>query len=330
MSCTEKDLGMSRGSAEPSIFELAKVPARLIPKKILMVRPANFGFDTSETAKSNAFQKATQTTDAGTIAKQAVKEFDEMVAMLRANSVQVEVFEDTADPKKADAVYPNNWVSAFPDGTVTVYPMLCAPRRLEVRKDIVDHLCTNSKRFIDLTKHTETGEFLEGTGSIVFNHPKKIAYACRSPRTSEGLFKKFIADIGYTAVLFNAHDGNGMPIYHTNVILSVGTNWNVICKEHVQKDAEGDVLLASLTADGQNSFDISAEAVMNYAGNCYEVQTSNDHENALVISESGWKAMPDDARSYLERHLKICAAKLDTIEEVGGGSARCMCAGIYF
>jgi len=130
-------------------------------------------------------------------------------------------------------------------------------------------------------------------------------------------------------VLFNASDANGIPIYHTNVILSVGTNWNVICKEWVKKDTEGELLFASLTSDDQNSFHISGAAVMNYAGNCYEVQTT-DEQNALVISESGWIAMPKDARCYLKSKLKICVAKLDTIEEVGGGSARCMCAGIYF
>ena len=300
------------------------------PRKILMVRPANFGFDTSETAQSNAFQKTTHSTNIDQIAKQALNEFDEMVSMLKENSVQVVVFEDAVEPKKADAVYPNNWVSAFPSGTVTVYPMLCASRRLEVRQDIIDYLRQGSKQFIDLTKHVEYGEFLEGTGSIVFDHHRKIAYACRSPRTSESLFKKFIAEIGYTAVLFNAFDSVGMPIYHTNVIMSVGTNWNIICKESVEDGHERDLLMASLSSDNQKSFNISPEAVMNYAGNCYEVQTTGS-ENALIISTSGWNAMPEEVRSYfLKQKMKICIAKLSIIEEIGGGSARCMCAGVYF
>jgi len=301
---------------------------RHAPKKILMIRPANFGFETSETALTNAFMKATQS-DAGAIAQEAIHEFDQMVATLRENSVPLEVFEDTPDPKKADAVFPNNWISTFPDGRVTIYPMLCESRRLEVRQDISDHLCKDKKQFIDLTEYSIEGQFLEGTGSIVFDHYRKIAYACRSPRTSERLFKKFAFDIGYTAILFNAVDTNGMPIYHTNVILSIGTNWNLICTEYVEKGAERDQLLASLASDSQQSFAISGEAVKQFAGNCYEVQTAGQ-ENALVISETGWKAMPDDVCDFLQKRMKICVAKLRTIEEVGGGSARCMCAGIYF
>jgi len=296
------------------------------PKSILMIRPKNACFN-NETSKTNSFQKGT-TKDAGTICDLVRREFDEMVKLLRINNVIVAVIDDTEEPVKPDAVFPNNWLSTFPDGRIAIYPMLCKSRRAEVRHDIVNLLKKPGAKVMDLTKNVDG--YLEGTGSIVFDHYRRIGYACRSPRTTEELFKKYMSEIGYKAIMFSATDQRGVPVYHTNVILSVGSDWNLLAEGWVEEGDEKVALLESLRSDGQISFKLPDEAVSNFTGNCFEVQDMDGKKNVLVISAVGWKNMPKDAKKFLGSKLVVCPAKLDIIQTIGGGSARCMVVGIYF
>jgi len=296
------------------------------PRSILMIRPRNACFN-NEASKSNMFMKGISS-EAGNVSELIMREFDEMVKLLRSNNVIVDVVDDTEEPVKPDAVFPD-WFSTFPDGNVAIYSMLCPSRRAEVRHDIVTNLKKPGANVIDLSKSINQNEYLEGTGSVMYDHYRKIGYACRSPRTTEALFRRLMNEIGYKAIIFSATDPNGVPVYHTDVILTVGSDWNILAEGYVKEGDEKVALLKSLHSDGQTSFVLPHEAVSNFSGNCVEVQVVDGEKNVLVISETGWMNMPEDAKKFLESKLVVCAAKLDIIQAVGGGSARCMVGSIY-
>ena len=200
-----------------------------IPCAVVMVRPSSFGYN-EQTAGSNAFQSAA-VRNREEISELAKEEFDGLVKILKAVSVRVYVFEDLPEVQTPDAVFPNNWISFQPDGSVILYPMLAPNRREERRLDIPEQLRRYHRitRIIDLTDHEEENKFLEGTGSIVFDHSNRIAYACRSPRTDEGLFRSLCRVLEYEPVVFNAYDRKGREIDHTNVMMAVWDGFCVIC-----------------------------------------------------------------------------------------------------
>ncbi len=198
-------------------------------KKIILVRPFNFVFN-HETALSNAFQNQVDESN-DVIIKKAFDEFEQMAQKLRQHGVEVTIFDDTPFPAKPDAVFPNNWVTFHADGKVVLYPMHAKNRRLERRIDIIDTLRKIYKvsEVCDLSYFEEENKFLEGTGSIVFDHLNKLAYACLSPRTDKEVLQKLCDYINYSPVAFYAHDANGQEIYHTNVMMCMGNQFVVIC-----------------------------------------------------------------------------------------------------
>src|SRR5690349_5313828 len=214
--------GKERGRSGPSQCASA----------ILMVRPKHFGFN-AQTASSNRFQRqGPEGRASADVAQQALREFDAFAAALTAEGVKVCVVPDSDTPRKPDAVFPNNWVSFHADGTVVLYPMHAENRRAERRPEIIDAVVRETgfqvKRVLDLTRHEKAGRSLEGTGSLVLDHRAKIAYACRSPRTDESVAREWAREMGFELELFDAADESGTPIYHTNVLMYVGTRVAVV------------------------------------------------------------------------------------------------------
>src|ERR1700752_672424 len=201
-----------------------------------MIRPVNFGFN-EQTAGSNAFQN--RNVQQQQVQEKAAKEFDGLVNILRENGVEVIVIDDTFEPHTPDSIFPNNWVSFHQDGTVFLYPMMAENRRLERREDIINQLEDEFrvKHVIDLSRFEQENKFLEGTGSMVLDRENKIAYACLSPRTDREVLEQFCTESGYRAVLFHAVDQNGMDIYHTNVLMCVGSSFVVSCVDSIKDDA---------------------------------------------------------------------------------------------
>lgn len=198
--------------------------------KLMMVRPASFQFN-YETAVSNAFQKSLEGLSADAIKQKAIEEFDAYVAKLRDNHINVTVIQDTDEPAKPDAIFPNNWISMHENGTVFLYPMLTENRRKEIRPEILEELKTKFSihKINDITASVNEGKFLEGTGSIIFDHLHKIAYACLSPRTDKELFVHYCNIIQYEPVYFYSSDEQDNLVYHTNVMLTIGDTFAVIC-----------------------------------------------------------------------------------------------------
>ncbi|UOQ50896.1 citrulline utilization hydrolase CtlX [Hymenobacter cellulosivorans] len=284
---------------------------------VLLVRPASFAFN-AETAESNHFQQTLTGLSAGQVQQQAFAEFDNAVATLRNRGVRVLVEDDTPAPAKPDAVFPNNWGTFHPDGRVLLYPM-CAPnRRAERRPEILERLGQQFvlSEIVDLSHHEQQGRFLEGTGSIIFDHVHRRAYAGISARTDAGLFEEVATRLGYEPVAFHAFDALGHLIYHTNVMLCVGARFAVICLESITDATEQARVIESLTTTGHDIVAISLAQVARFAGNMLTVQPATGPE-LLVLSQSAYDALMPEQRARLSQHCDLLPLAIPTIETIG-------------
>jgi hypothetical protein len=294
---------------------------------ILMIRPVNFGFN-EQTAGSNAFQNR----NAGQqqVQNRALIEFDNFVGVLRENRVEVIVIDDTTEPHTPDSIFPNNWVSFHQDGTVFLYPMMAENRRLERREDIIMQLEDEFKvkHVIDLSHFEQENKFLEGTGSMVLDRENKIAYACLSPRTDKDVLGIFCKESGYKPILFHSVDENGMDIYHTNVLMCIGSSYAVICLDSIKDETEKNLVIKSFQSTQKQIVPISFEQMNHFAGNMLEVQ-NKDGESLLVMSKSAWDSLNYEQKAILSSFSKPVYSDISTIENNGGGSARCMMAEVH-
>lgn len=305
---------------------------KYISSVILMVRPAHFGFN-PETAESNFYQNRDSRAEKE-IQQLAVAEFDGFVALLRDQGVEVLVVEDSESPMKTDAIFPNNWLSTHPDGKVILYPMLSPNRRLERRKEILEqlfHLGFGISEIIDLSFFEEHGQFLEGTGSMVLDRQAKVIYACFSERTHPVPLEYVGKLLGYQVVSFEAMQevgGTLSPIYHTNVMMHVGTDIAVVCLETIVKSAERQKVKDALANSGKKVIPITARQKFQFAGNMLEV--SNDGgEKFTVMSQAALDSLNVGQIQQIEKYTTIISPAIPTIEKLGGGSVRCMMAEVF-
>jgi len=297
---------------------------------ILMVRPANFGFN-EETAASNAFQIRDGHMTADEMRTHAMAEFDGFVAKLRAAGVNVIVADDSNIPIKPDAVFPNNWVTFHQEGFIVTYPMFAPTRRNERQESVIDTVLAQGFRS-DARFHFEDNEaksrFLEGTGSIIFDHANRLAYACLSPRTDASLLEELCEKIGYQKVVFHSVDANGQDIYHTNVMMAMGETFVVICLDTVRDNDERSMLETTFGETNKEIVDISLDQMNAFAGNMLQVQNL-EGQTILVMSSTAYHALNPDQIAQLERHTQVLHSPINTIETYGGGSARCMMAEVF-
>jgi hypothetical protein len=297
--------------------------------RVLMVRPAAFGAN-PETVATNAFQSAAGSSSM--VHAAALAEFDALVQALGKHGVEVFVGEDTSVPVKPDALFPNNWVSFHPGGKVVLYPMLAPSRRAEVRLDLLERLeargAIQPRTQIDLRPGAEHFGHLEGTGSLVLDRTRRIAYACLSPRTSARKISEFCAELAYVPELFFASDAAGRAIYHTNVMLSVGSAFALLCSEAIDEERARARIEERLLSTGHELVRITRAQMNEFAGNVLEL-ASKDGEPLIVLSARARAAFGPGQLAVLERHGRLVSVELDTIERHGGGSARCMIAELF-
>jgi hypothetical protein len=294
---------------------------------VLMIRPSHF-YPNPETAADNAFQcNADHDSDALTL--MARKEFDAAVQTLRAAGINVHVFEDTAEPEKPDAVFPNNWISTHHDGRVAIFPMYSAMRRRERRQDIIEELRKDYRvtEVIDYSAFEDEGCCLEGTGSLVLDHLNKIAYVSLSNRSNPKVMQRFADDFSYDPIAFTSIGLNGEPIYHTNVMMCIGTAFAMVGLEMIPNRAERQQVRARLEKTGKEVVDLSADQIANFAGNAIELH-NQDGDKLLVLSSRAGRALTEHQRKRLSRYARLMPLEIPTIE-LGGGSARCMIATIH-
>src|SRR5438105_342654 len=294
---------------------------------VLMVRPCQF-YPNPETAADNAFQARVDCA-ADALSEVARKEFDAAVQTLRAAGVNVHVFEDTAEPEKPDAVFPNNWISTHHNGRIALFPMYSALRRRERRQDIVEELRKHYRvtEVIDYSAFEDDRCCLEGTGSLVFDHPNKIAYVSLSNRSNPKVIQRFAEDFSYEPVTFTSIGSNGQPIYHTNVLMCIGTAFAMVGLEMIPNKAERQQLRARLEKTGKEIVELSADQIANFAGNAIELHNQGG-EKLLVLSSRAARTLSEEQRERLSRCARLVPLELPTIE-LGGGSARCMIATIH-
>ena len=295
---------------------------------VLMIEPIAFGFN-EQTAVNNYFQIQQE----GNVQEKALQEFHFFVEKLRAKGINVITIKDTIEPKTPDSIFPNNWVSFHQDGKVVLYPMFADNRRLERREDIINQIKEqfDVKEIIDYSKIENEDKYLEGTGSMIFDHDNKIAYGSVSLRLDEELFRKFCAEFGFTPVVFHSYQTAGeerLPIYHTNVMMCVADKFVVICLNCIDDESERQNVIDFIKNSGKELIEISEDQMQNFAGNMLQIQ-NNAGEKFLVMSQSAYKSLQPEQVSAIEKYCEIIYSDLETIETNGGGSARCMLAEVF-
>ena len=295
---------------------------------VLMIEPIAFGFN-EQTAVNNYFQVQQE----GNVQDKALKEFNDFVEKLRAKDINVITIKDTLEPKTPDSIFPNNWVSFHADGKVVLYPMFAENRRLERRDDIINQIKEQFEvtEVIDYSGAEKDNVFLEGTGSMIFDHDNKLAYGSVSLRLDEGLFRKFCSDFGFQPVVFHSYQNAGeerLPIYHTNVMMCVADQFVVICLDCIDDESERNNVIETIKNSGKELIEISEDQMQNFAGNMLQVQNQSG-KRFLVMSQSAYKSLNRDQVSAIEKYCEIIYSDLEVIETNGGGSARCMLAEVF-
>ena len=297
---------------------------------VLMVRPVRFESNPM-TAASNRFQgKSNANPAAQNVAAQA--EFDALAVALRNAGVNVIVADDTHEPHTPDSVFPNNWVSFHADGRVVLYPMEAENRRPERRHDLVEALSSKYgfavKEVVDLAFHEQAGHYLEGTGSMVLDRIKHIAYACLSSRTQLDPLGDFAQRMDYDVVTFDAVDGDGVAIYHSNVMMSIGEKIAVICAAAIKRDEQRTAVLQRLADSGREVILLSYDQLQAFAGNMLELRSSTGN-SVMAMSQQAYDVLDDSQLERIRAASNIVSADIGNIEASAGGSVRCMLAEIH-
>jgi len=298
--------------------------------RVLMIRPAAFESNPL-TAKSNRFQgRSGVDPDAQQAA--ALKEFEGLVQVLQEAGIEVIVVEDTLEPRTPDSIFPNNWISLHADGRVVLYPMEATNRRTERRADVIEHLSDDLgllvTEVVDLTGHEDSGHFLEGTGSMVLDRVNRIAYACLSSRTQLDPLGDFAQRMDYSVVAFDAVDRDGVPIYHTNVLMNIGEKLAVVCDEAIVRDDQREAVLGQLRDTGHDVISLTYAQLEAFAGNMLELRSTSG-ERVVAMSQQAFDSLDKEQLERLEANGRIVCAPIDTIELSAGGSVRCMLAEVH-
>ena len=304
-----------------------------ITNTVLMIRPVQFRMN-EQTSVNNYYQKDLENALPEAVNKMAVKEFDAMVKKLKKAGIKVIVVKDTKEFDTPDSIFPNNWISFHANGTIGLYPMFAENRRLERKESVLEAVEAEGfivKNVVDYTAAETDSLFLEGTGSILLDRVNNKAYCAISDRADEELFIEFCEDFEYTPVVFSAYqtvNDKRKKIYHTNVMMSIGDKFAVLCPASIDDKKERKSLIKHLQDDGKKVIEISEDQVNSFVGNMLQLKGSDD-TSYLAMSESALNSLRPAQVQLIESYATIISSPLDTIESCGGGSARCMMAEVF-
>ncbi|WP_336645870.1 citrulline utilization hydrolase CtlX [Microbacterium sp. USHLN186] len=293
------------------------------PNAVVLIRPHHFR-PNPQTAADNTFQRIAD----HDVSRAAYEACTRLAEILRAEGVRVHLFEDETKTRP-DSVFPNNWFSTHAGGRIAVYPMYAVNRRGERRQDVIEMLKSayRVQEVIDYSGLEADELFLEGTGAMVLDHVSRIAYAARSLRCEPVLVERFCTVFGYEPVVFDAVDTDGVPIYHTNVMMCIGTDFALVGLDAIVPDARRAEVAQRIRDSGRVVIPLTAAQVASYAGNAIELR-SGDGERLLVISETGYRSLDDEQKRMLAASCRVLPVDVSPIE-LAGGSVRCMIAGIH-
>ena len=296
-----------------------------ITKNILMIRPSSFGYN-EDTSKDNFFQSKVDNMNDNEIQLAAIYEFENMCSILRKNGINIIVCENEKNKNLSDDVFPNNWISFHKDKYV-IHSMYAESRRKEKNISFIETLNNNGFNYIllnDYTKYEESDVFLEGTGSVVLDRKNKVAYCSISKRSNLNLFEKFCKDIGYSPITFTSHDSNGGIVYHTNVMMSIGDDFILVCLDSITKKVERKRVKDSIEKTGKNIIEIHLNQMECFAGNL--LQLGEKGNKIIVISQLAFSSLNKNQKQILSSESKIVNISIPVIQKCGGGSVRCMIA----
>ena len=299
---------------------------------VLMVRPASFRAN-EQTAANNYYQKHTALSAADALL-QAQSEFDTLVSCLRLNNIKVTVVQDTLTPDTPDALFPNNWFALLGKGQLVLFPMFAENRRAERSNRIFEALSKDGYEVmhtVDYSVYEQKQQFLEGTGSMVLDHQNRIAYCALSARADAHLFHLFCEAFNFKPVVFHAYQTVGtarLLIYHTNVMMVVAPAFALVCLDAVDDPMERASLQDSLTFSGKVVIPLTEKQLTQFAGNMLAL-TATDGTALLVMSTRAYDALTTKQLLQLQQYVKLVHSPIPTIEDLGGGSVRCMLAEVY-
>lgn len=298
--------------------------------RVFLIQPVNFRYN-RETGSTNAFQVAPTPEQAARLADLAVAQHEQLRALLEANGVIVSLARSLET--SPDAPFCNNWFSTHPaeggtPATLVLYPLLAENRRIERRGDLVALLRPMYPRVLDLSPRERESRFLESTGSLVLDQRGRVAYAALSPRTDLALAREWAEQFRYDLIAFTAVDRQGVPFYHTNVLMFIGHGLAGVCLESIRAEAERESVEGRIRRDGNALLALTQEQAANFCGNCLAL---SDREGSplFVMSSQAWRHFSDSERAIIERHGRILHTDLSAFERLGGGSARCLIAELF-
>lgn len=315
--------------ARPTSINVAQ-----LTNTLLMISPDRFGFN-SQTASTNSFQNNLSSVPETTIRGQALAEFSSAVDLLRSNGLKIVVCPSRTDVETPDAVFPNNWISfhsELDNFDAVLYPMRAPNRRAERQfgtvQGLMPWLKIDSQRVLNLTGFEKAGQFLEGTGSLVFDRSSRVVFVHDSARTSFRVLDVFCRKTGYEAIRFHANDRRGKPIYHTNVVMAIGEDFSVICLEAIPGSQERAAVAGILKELQKDIIDINLDQLHAFCGNLLQVQPSQG-KSRIIMSIRAFDAFTARQRQQLTSHGDIVPLNINTLETIGGGSARCILAEVF-
>ncbi|AFT90464.1 citrulline utilization hydrolase CtlX [Paraburkholderia phenoliruptrix] len=299
------------------------------PSSVVMIRPHCF-LPNPQTAADNAFQHASDD-DASRPASVSSAARDEVTTAAQALAdagVRVHMFDDHGDFDTPDSVFPNNWFSTHPGGHIALYPMHCANRRRERRSDVIEMLKAKYRvqDVIDYSGLEYDELFLEGTGAMVLDHVARIAYTARSRRADPVALERFCTHFNFEPICFDTADAEGRPIYHTNVMMSIATEFAMICLDLIADRHRREEIARRLTETGRTLIALDQSQIDNFAGNTLELSSKTGR--VLALSRRALDCLTHDQRATIERSARLVPLDVPTIE-LAGGSVRCMLAGIH-
>ena len=297
------------------------------PNSVVMICPWNF-YSNPETSEDNAFQNTSFNEDKD-LSGSAKEEFESMVHTLENHGVRVHVFDDYGDNETPDSVFPNNWFSTHSGGNIAIHSMYSPNRRRERRSDVIELLKREYRvqSVVDFSGLEWDNLFLEGTGAMVLDHIERVAYTAKSNRANDICLERFCTMFGYEPMAFESADKEGTPIYHTNVMMAIGTDYALICLDMIVNKERREEIRRRLLESGRKVIDLSYEQIDNFAGNALEL-TSETGKTLLALSQRAYQALTDEQIQSIEAHAQIIPIAIPTIE-LAGGSVRCMLAGIH-
>lgn len=285
---------------------------------ILLVEPDDF-HSNPQTMETNTYQSENPD-ELSPVRQGALQEHIEFRNKILSAGIAVTIAKGSKDTP--DDIFAGNCYSTHQDGTAYIYSMMAPNRRLEKKPHLTDLIGKMYDNVVDLSEYEEQGIFLEGTSSMIMDRVNRVLYSSLSARTNEDMVKKWADKMGYEPVIFHSTNHLGKSVYHTDLIIYIGTDVAGVVSGCIDDEFVKPVL--NKLEKTHDVVQFRKEQLIQMVGNSLEVRNKDD-EKCLIMSDTAFEALDDKQLSTLEKYFgdRILHTPMKTIEKYGGGSARC-------